>query len=80
MPIAAPRRRDLAALAWLSVLGLVSAQTAPPPAPVASGGAAADLPLSSGYDDAVTRLPDFMVEGRQYDLVEFGDPGHRGER
>ena len=58
------------------------AQTAPPPSlppsPPLPGAANYLPPISSGYDQAVTRLPDFIVEGRQDDLIGVADSATQG--
>jgi hypothetical protein len=74
-------RRLLAGLAAALAQGLC-AQTAPPPSlppsPPLPGAANYLPPISSGYDQAVTRLPDFIVEGRLDDLVGVADSATQG--
>jgi outer membrane receptor protein involved in Fe transport len=68
----------IAAIAF--VLSTASAQTVvtdvPPPAP--ADGSGAIQPINSTYDQAVSRLPEFIVEGRQDDLVGVADSASQG--
>jgi hypothetical protein len=48
------------------------------PLPVADTGAAAGSPFVPGYDQSVTRLPNFVVEGRQDDLVGVANSATQG--
>jgi outer membrane receptor protein involved in Fe transport len=67
------------AIAGAAALPL-TAQTIPPPSlPAASvAPAAADPTINSGYDQAVSRLPNFVVEGRQDDLVGVAGSATQG--
>jgi len=56
-----------------------NAQVVSPSLPPASdNGLALAAPLNSSYDQAVTRLPDFIVEGRQDNLIGIADSATQG--
>ena len=68
---------------WLSAwaVGPLSAQIAPPsapPVPASDNGPALPSPIDSNYDQAVTRLPAFIVEGRRAALIGIADSATQG--
>jgi outer membrane receptor protein involved in Fe transport len=65
----------------IALTAQLSAQVASPsvsPPPAADDVPASNLPLESSYDQAVTRMPAFIVEGRQDDLVGLADSATQG--
>ena len=49
-----------------------------PPVPASGAGSPALSPIDSSYNEAVTRLPNFIVEGRQDSLIGIADSATQG--